>query len=452
MLCFSAVAGVWDFTTSGLETGLLFGWLGLTWWLLVRVLDRHSGTTIAATCASVGVTIRPELFLYTLAFGTALFVLETRYLRPRSGLRRYLVLGAALFGVPLLSEIFRVAYFGLLVSNTALTKSAFSIWWPQGWVYFLDFTQTYWLWIPVLTLSLIAAKRLHTWWIQGSRLESLVLLTPVIPAVVNVVYVIAIGGDFMHARMLLPGFFGIALALWIDPFDKFERLLPLGVILVWFFVALSAFRQQQQFIGANGISNERVAWINLSGNPHPITPTDFAHSTFAEMGQQLSALATRDTTKEIALMDTDVMAVPAQSGLPEIIYGWVLNIGLAGLAAGPNVYVFDGSSLANPIGSHFTVTHHGRPGHEKVTSVTWMLARFGLSDEANLSGTSATSVQIARARRALSCQPLSGYLHAVTSPLGLDQIVSNFAHAFTWTTMKYSADPVLAEEQLCASG
>ncbi|MER3484798.1 MAG: hypothetical protein C4345_01265, partial [Chloroflexota bacterium] len=34
----AALPPMWDFATSGLETGLVFGWLGLAYWLLVRAV------------------------------------------------------------------------------------------------------------------------------------------------------------------------------------------------------------------------------------------------------------------------------------------------------------------------------------------------------------------------------------------------------------------------------
>ncbi len=54
-------------------------------------------------------------------------------------------------------------------------------------------------------------------------------------------------------------------------------------------------------------------------------------------------------------------------------------IGVIGYLAGPDVYVFDSYSLANPIGSHTVIVHHARPGHEKYIGPAWMVARFEAS-------------------------------------------------------------------------
>lgn len=72
----------WDFGTSGLETGLIFCWLGVTWWMLVRLAGRHgSGTRTvrvwpAAVAIGLGPLVRPELGLVTVAFGLLLAVVS----------------------------------------------------------------------------------------------------------------------------------------------------------------------------------------------------------------------------------------------------------------------------------------------------------------------------------------------------------------------------------------
>jgi arabinofuranosyltransferase len=109
--------------------------------------------------------------------------------------------------------------------------------------------------------------------------------------------------------------------------------------------------------------------------------------------------------------------------------------------------------LANPIGSHTIVVHHARPGHEKSIGPAWMVARFGVPGTTAVpvkGGPSAASV--AAARRALACDPLASYLHAVTAPLTLSRFVSDIGAAFGYTTMSFSAVPSLAAAQLCHTG
>jgi arabinofuranosyltransferase len=79
-----------------------------------------------------------------------------------------------------------------------------------------------------------------------------------------------------------------------------------------------------------------------------------------------------------------------------------------------------------------------------------MIARFGAPGAAPPPGIAPASV--AAARRALSCAPLSSYLHAVTSPLTPSLALSNLVHSLGYTELKFSPDPVVAERQLCGTG
>ena len=82
-----------------------------------------------------------------------------------------------------------------------------------------------------------------------------------------------------------------------------------------------------------------------------------------------------------------------------------------------------------------------------------MVARFGVPGTTAVpvkGGPSAASV--AAARRALACDPLASYLHAVTAPLTLSRFVSDIGAAFGYTTMSFSAVPSLAAAQLCHTG
>jgi arabinofuranosyltransferase len=122
-------------------------------------------------------------------------------------------------------------------------------------------------------------------------------------------------------------------------------------------------------------------------------------------------------------------------------------VGVTGYLSGPSVYVFDDYSLANPIGSHFVVAHHSRPGHQKFIGPDWMIGRFGTDATVVPSGVSEQSVTAAR--RALACGPLNSYLHAISVPLSFSQAISNITHSLSFTTMTFSATPGVAARELC---
>ena len=56
---------------------------------------------------------------------------------------------------------------------------------------------------------------------------------------------------------------------------------------------------------------------------------------------------------------------------------------------------------------------------------------------------------MAAARRALGCEPLAGYLRAITSPMTVSRFVSDLGASFGYTTMSFSAYPTRAAVQLC---
>jgi hypothetical protein len=126
-------------------------------------------------------------------------------------------------------------------------------------------------------------------------------------------------------------------------------------------------------------------------------------------------------------------------------------IGVIGYLAGPDVYVFDQYSLANPIGSHTTVVRHARPGHEKLIGPSWMLGRFGVPGETSVPG-GPSDASVAAASSAVGCRPLALYLDAITGPWGVGRALANIWQSVGFTTMHYSADPQVAVVQLCGPG
>jgi len=106
--------------------------------------------------------------------------------------------------------------------------------------------------------------------------------------------------------------------------------------------------------------------------------------------------------------------------------------------------------LANPVGSHTTVDHHARPGHEKLVGPSWMLGRFGVPGATAVPG-GPTATSIAAARVALSCDPLRAYLTAITAPLSIGRAFANIRDSLGFTTLRFSADPRVAAVQLCGT-
>lgn len=300
----------------------------------------------------------------------------------------------------------------------------------------------------------------------GDRVAVAVLLTPVVVAAVDVLYVVHVGGDYMHARLLLPGFFALCLPVFATPRQLRGGLaVPVAVIAVWAVVCAGWLRFVPPKVTSLNpqtvyISNERNNWISATGNPHPVTAGDYAKALSGRAGATLAAMARRvPAGQQRMLVITDAYApidrraaIPARSGLPFRLAVNVPAIGVIGYLAGPDVYVFDSYSLANPIGSHTVIVHHARPGHEKYIGPAWMVARFRASIPAPPVAGGPSAGSVAAAARALDCDPLAGYLRAITAPLSPSRFVSNLARSLSYTTLSFSADPVRAAAELCGPG
>ena len=389
LLVASVVAGVWDFSTSGLETGLAFGWLGVSWLLMVRVVERRRRAVPAAFVIGLGFLVRPDLGIISVVFLVALLatVGASGWAGPTTRWRRWIAPVVAALVVPVVYELFRMSYFGLLVPNTALAKSASSTWWSQGANYLRDFEGQYWLWIPFLCLAPVVVVRIVRWMRSGHRVEAVVLLAPAVGGLLSATYVVAIGGDFMHARMLLPGFFCLVLTMWVAPRRRPDWTWLAGAFAVaWCVTCLVAFRptpvtldpQTKMLTGVtNNIDNERSLWVaglRTSASDHPCRLSDcrrrrrdppvtrrpgVARARRSSPGRRTAA---RDVHRTGGLRHPP----GGQQRSSEPVIANLQNIGIRGVAAGSDVYLFDELSLANPIGSHFRVLVRTRPGHEKI--------------------------------------------------------------------------------------
>ncbi len=464
LLIVSVVAGVWEFATSGLEMSMVFLWLGCSFLLLVRVESRRTGAVPAAVVMGIGALIRPELVLSAVVFVAALVVVvaSPRWGRNHGRLRRCVVTVAAAAAVPLAYELFRMAYFALLVPSTALAKAASSSWWSQGATYLWNFVAPYTLWLPLGLAAVVVGVRVTRWWQAGDRLGVLVLCTPLVVGLVDLLYVVEVGGDYMHARLLLPAFFALCLPVYVGVRSlRGALVVPALGIAVWSVVCLGWLRFVPPTI-ANltpqtvFISNERDSWIYATRNAHPVTAGDYARALSGKAGALLARMAHQVPpgqqrllviTNPFAPIDP-ASARPARSSLPFTLAVNLPAIGVIGYLAGPDVYVYDSYSLANPVGSHATVTHHARPGHEKLVGPSWMLARFGVPGTTSVPG-GPSDASVAAASVAMGCDPLAAYLHAVTAPLTASQALANVGNSFSFTTMEYSPDPVVAARQLC---
>ncbi len=308
-LAYIAVPPARDFATSGLESGLVTAYLGLLWWMLVcwsqarRARPQGRWFSIAlAVVAGCSVLVRPELALIG---GGALIMM---LIAERTGRRRLEIVVAGGL-LPVGYQIFRMGYYGLLFPGTALAKDAGGDKWSQGLVYLSNFNEPYALWIPLLLLTglglvLWVSARRH----KGQKATvatssgggplartlqrpAAVVIFIVISGLLQALYWIRQGGDFMHGRVLLVPLLCLLAPVAVVPvvFPDGTRLtreagywLAGAVSALWMSVAGWALwaanspglGDDATHVTYTGIVDERRFYAQATGHAHPLTAAD----------------------------------------------------------------------------------------------------------------------------------------------------------------------------------
>ena len=448
-----ALPPFWDFVTSGLEDSLVFCWLGLCWWLLAGLRpDSRRRARWLAFVAGLGWVVRPDMAIGTVGFLAALWYIA----RPPG--RRLAVLAAIAGALPLAYQVFRMGYYGLLVPNTAVAKDASSTRFHQGLVYLADFASPYHLWIPLLVLLLLfllTARHL-------SRADAVRCAAAVGSGLLMALYVVAIGGDFMHARMLLPPTFALLLPVMLVPvpvpklsggLTQASLLMLAAAIGVWAMGAGLRWRDPTPpgAVPESGIAAERGYWSIFT---HQQYPDNAAEYVLAGMG---SVNAAGSLEWQISR--------DARSGRPELFYypggssyvsvplnrpGYSVavefyHLGTGGAGTPLDGLAVDQYGLAYALGSHQVGDPNGRPGHTKWVIPAWIVAEYSNVTQAP----GIPAAQLAAARKALSCGPLAELDQATQAPLTAGRFAMNFFHSLTLTAFRFSPDPATAEKELC---
>ncbi|MCE3550370.1 hypothetical protein LWC33_02710 [Pseudonocardia sp. RS11V-5] len=436
-----ALPPFWDFGTSGLETGLITGWLGASWWLLVRRLQVRRGEVTGrawpfALLVGLAPLVRPDLALAGLVLAVAFVVLEWR-----RGVRRLLALAGVALVVPLGYELFRMGYYGLLVPSTALAKEASDSRWDQGGWYLFDLLETYELWFAGACAALVAfallSRRGRTGpEPSGSRgATAVVAVAPVVAALLLGLYVTRVGGDFMHGRMLLPALFSLLLPVMVVPATRWALVPVLGT-LVWAAFCLTSLRPAYgEHLGPHWIANERLYYVLLLGNPHPVTAADY--STHPMVGEGAARLVAAPGPSLAIVGGGQWYVYPAAGERSTLVW---LNLGVAGELAPLDVRVLDGVGLVNPVAGHATGVPGGRIGHDKDLLPEWFLADAGVRGDTGFVG----PAFVDDARRALGCPATREMLASYRDPLTADRFRQNLSGAVERTSYRYPRDAAAA--------
>lgn len=479
---------LWDFASSGLETGLSFFWIGGCFWLLARLhaagaAQRRTGWRRALPRVSVGYAtvavglgplVRPDLAVFSAAYFVAVLVLAGR------DWRRWLKLAAAAAALPLAYQIFRMGYFASLQPNTALAKEAGLSYWSRGLTYLKDFVTPYALYLPIgLVLAFVATD------LRGGprppRAAIATALAPVVAGSVHALYVVRVGGDFMHGRLLLPGLFGILLPLLVvvPRALSWNSILAAAVVPWAIICALTLEPDYADRLEVGRIVDERGFYAIASKQQHPVTLDDYGDFGWVKAGRRLHDLSEADRRALVLRIPFLTDGSVRVSGEPRadidarVVAGFG-TVGMMGYAAGPEVHVVDTYALGDPIAARtnigpllippgtileyeptsesreYTVAPpRSRPGHEKYLPTEWIVARFAPPGRTSFPGVVLRPEKVVAARRALGCPRIRRIFEAISTPLDLGRFASNIRASFELTTDRFPAEPDAAERAVC---
>lgn len=480
-LVYIAVPPARDFATSGLESGLVLAYLGLLWWMMVcwsqpvrARSESRAFITALAFVAGCSVLVRPELALIG---GAALIML---LIAARGWRRRVLILVAGGL-LPVAYQIFRMGYYALLVPGTALAKDAAGDKWSQGLVYLSNFNRPYALWVPLLLLLplgllLMRARRRPSFLrpmlapdygrvARAVQNPPAVVIFIVASGLLQALYWIRQGGDFMHGRVLLAPLVCVLAPVAVIPlavpdgkdFSRAAGYWLAGVVsLLWLGVAgwslwaanSPGMGDDATHVAYSGIVDERRFYAQATGRAHPLTAADYLD--YPRMAAVLTAI---DNTPQGALLlpsgnytqwDLVPMTQPSTAGDQPRPAGqhtvFFTNLGMLGMNVGLDVRVIDQIGLANPLAQHTQRLQHGRIGHDKNLFPDWVVADGpwvkvypgipGYLDHQ----------WVAQAVAALQCPATQAVLNSVRAPMNPHRFLSNVLHSYEFT--RYRIDRV----------
>jgi arabinofuranosyltransferase len=435
LIAYVALLPAAQYVTAGLEMGLSLLWIATSFLGITNVRPANRRwLLLTGACIGLGPLVRPDLMLMTLVFLVALVILAW----PLS-LRRLAQLALATAALPVTYELFRMAYYGNLLPNTAYTKEASAANWQQGWWYLTDFALPYALWIPALIIAISVAAVL--WEASGRR--RIVLLTPVVAGLLYGLAVVRGGGDFMHGRMLLPALFALLAPVAVVPSRSRVQLALVAAVLLWAVMAFQVTGPGYEGRGPHNIQDERQHHESAAGRHNPVTVDDYAAWGLVALGRAQKKAAAHDQRRLFLFTGRRGVRAPLRPDIPyRAVYG-MAAIGMSSVAAGNNVYVSDTLSLANPIGSRFTIADRSRPGHEKRVPHSWVLAQF--ADPKAPVPNGIPSEDVAAARLALGCPQVLRILARARDPLTFSRVARNLVEAITDFSVRISPDPQKAK-------
>lgn len=445
-LALVAITPMWSYTASGLENGLSLAWIGGSLWVLGRwATDRRRLSLGAAVLIGLGTTVRPELVLISLAALAVVVALDG------SSAWRRVALVASAAAVPAAYQVFRMGYYGMLIANSAIAKSAGRSRWDEGWSYLGRAVWPYRLWFPLgvlllgAGLPLVRAAR-ERGWRRDRRLW--VAVAFVVGGLAVLLFVVRVGGDYMHARLLLPGLIALFAPFAVVPITR--RWAWAGLVLPWAVVCTLLWRAPGDH------------YSFFTPGRHPVTIDDFRWGHGGFFG--------RAFTRPGVYYGATWLG-PSAPGQPERVVA-LYGVGVSGYALGPDVTVVDLLGLGDTFTAHLKLEHRGLNSHERPLPAPWIVARLlppGVAYDKSILVQGSDQVEfhvtlgaaqigdprqpferrVADARAALGCPRIEALFATTQAPLTPRRFLSNLTHSPERTAMLIEAEPEDALARSC---
>ncbi|MGN0099446.1 MAG: arabinosyltransferase [Dietzia sp.] len=311
--------------------------------------------------------------------------------------------------------------------------------------------------------------------VRSTRVVTIAFL---VVALVMLLYVTRVGGDFMHGRVLLPSLFLFLLPVSVVPLpvgpargsaDASVRRVAVPVTAAAWLVVVGwavtvqvtedPFREEPETITAAGIVDERQFYIQRTGHRHPLLADDYLD--FPRM-RALVRDVSRNETGAVFLpvpgfQDRwDVLSYDrpmpglAPFELPEEPVKTVvfLNLGMTSMNLPLDVGVYDTVGLASPLAAHTDRMEDGRIGHDKFLPYDWVLAQTQvIEDPVNFPRWIDVN-WVNQAEVALQCPATQALIESYSAPLTPERRWSNLVNAFSFAEYRINRIPAY-EVQRC---
>ena len=479
-LIYLALPPARDFATSGLEWGLSLLWIAGLWALLVGWAQRTGtgwATWALAFWTGLSWLVRPELALYGGLAGLLLLLAAATWRE------RALILAVAL-PVPAGYQIFRMGYYGLLTPHTAVAKSAGDSEWADGWNYVRDLTDPYWLWVALVlavTLGAVTLWRLSTCpstpadpdagprGLARLRSPEAAIALVLLAGFIHVLYVLRVGGDFMHGRMLLLPLFALLLPVAVVPLSdlrvtrpRIDLLAAVGLIGVGWWAASTTITGHpvdwETDYEELGIVDERDFWTYATFREQHDPPRYASDFLTAKAMNHYPEVMERAMAEDTAMMSMILLneeefswitspRIPREfaagdpsglAGQPSTVYH--INLGMTSMNAPLEMRVLDTVGLTTPLAARQPRDPDARVGHDKWLPWSWQAADTSIVPE--FVPEWYDREETARAREALQTPAVAELLASYREPMSVSRFLSNIRFALTdGRSLEISLDP-----------